>query len=135
DEGMGRYASDQPRMVQHVLHSDRKRVLLALDDDTQGISHQQHIDPGLLDNAREERVVRRDHDDLPAFGLALSELRDRHANSAFCRISGSRSTALIAMICTPSQCSRTALIMRTAICTPTSSAFSSPAARSSSMIS
>ena len=92
-------------MVQHVIHRDRQRIVLALHDDPEGISDQDRLDPSLFDDSGKERIIRRDDYDLFPVSLALSKLRNGHdyPSSAFVRISGSRSIALIAIICTPSQ--------------------------------
>src|SRR3989475_10792300 len=120
-------------VVEHVLHRHGQRVLLTLAHHPERIPDQQHLEAGLFRDAREERVVGRDHHDLAAFRLPFAKVRDGHASSALWRISGRRSTALMAMIWTPAQYGRTSLISRTAIWPPMSSARSSPAARSSSM--
>ena len=58
-------------MVQHLVHRNGKRVFLALNHDTQRISHQNRVDARLLNDAGKQGIGRRHDDDLFALPLAL----------------------------------------------------------------
>ena len=64
-------ARHAPRVIDHVLQAHRRRRAAALQHVAQRIADQQDVDAGLVQHAREGRVVAGQHRDLLAAGVHL----------------------------------------------------------------
>jgi hypothetical protein len=67
---------DGTRVVDHLLHRDGQRRVLTLHDHSEGVADEQHIRSGIIEDAGEGRVVRRDHADLLSGLLQLLQRVD-----------------------------------------------------------
>ena len=80
-ERAGGPPAGQPGVVHHLVEGHGQRVRHALDDHAHRVADEDDVDPGLVGQRRERRVVRGDHDDLvldrPAVRLAPGEAGDR----------------------------------------------------------
>ena len=93
---------DKPGVVHHLLHGHGHRVPFPLNHHSQGIANENGFDARLFNDTGEQRVVRgHDHQWL-VFLFPSLKLGHRHTvNSAFRRISGSRSANRPGMTWTP----------------------------------
>ena len=69
-------ARDGAAVVANLVERDRDRVGEPLDDHAERVADEDHVDAGLVDEARHREVVGRDHRDLRAGALACAELGD-----------------------------------------------------------
>ncbi len=66
-------------VVDHFVERDVQRVLVALDDHGETVSHQDRIDSRFVEQRRQGEVISCQHADLASFGLEGHESRDRHS--------------------------------------------------------
>ena len=74
--GALRAAGDGGAVVDHLVHGDRERALLPLHHHADRVADQQHLDPGLVEEAREAGVVGGEHGDALARLLHLAQRVD-----------------------------------------------------------
>ncbi len=70
---------DGARVVEHVVHRDAQRVVVAEDDHAERVADEDRVDAGRVRGLRGRVVVRRDHDDGLAAGLLRVEGARRDA--------------------------------------------------------
>ena len=71
-------ARDGAAVVGHLVERDGDRGRETLDDHPERVADEDHVDPGLVDEAGHGEVVGGDHRDLLAAQLACAQIRDRH---------------------------------------------------------
>ena len=66
---------DQPRVINHLVHSHRQSIGLALNDTAQRVADQQHFDPRLVEDPRKRVIVGRETGNLLAALLHFKDMR------------------------------------------------------------
>jgi len=66
-------------MDDHLVHADRKRRLVPVDDVCGAVADEDHVDPGIVHERRLQRVVGGDHREALPGSLLCEEEGDRDA--------------------------------------------------------